>query len=400
MDKDPIDVAALIASVPAAEHARRADAYFAGLTETHWSFRKPFAPLSKVGPNLTRLGAMLEAADLSPGLRVLDFGCGVAWLGRMLAQNGCDVVAADVSPTALAAAEAHDRRFHRRLEGKLRYIRTDGARLDLPDASLDRILCHEALHHVPDQAATIAEFRRILAPGGRAVFMEPGPDHSRAEGSQSEMRAHGVIENDIRVEAIWEAASRAGFGGIEVGLFTVRPEMLPLDRFMDLWRHEMQRGPRPEPPPGPTYRSLALPVLGGFRMFVLHAEAPAATVADSTEAQGLAAEIAVAGVRRGAEGVEIELAITNTGRRAWRPSGSGRGAVNLGVLLLAADGSLANRNFRRHPCVPGLLPPGGRVTTRLVLPLPAGARLSLDMVAEHVAWFGQPGIGLEVPLPG
>lgn len=198
----PINVQRLITEVPLAEHARRAEASHDDLTPEHWSFRKPFAPLAKVGPNLTRLGAMLEAADLSPGLRVLEFGCGVAWLGRELAQAGCQVVATDIAHKALATAAAHDARYHPELAGKLRYVPYEGTRLAVADGSQDRILCHEAFHHVQDQAAVIAEFARVLAPDGSAIFMEPGPRHSAAASSQAEMRRHGVIENDIRVQDI------------------------------------------------------------------------------------------------------------------------------------------------------------------------------------------------------
>jgi len=400
VSQPPISVAALIAEANAEEHAARADRYFRGVDANHWSFRKPFAPLAHAGPALMRLGAMFDAADLYPGLRVLDFGCGVAWLGRLLAEAGCSVVAADVSPSVLEAAAAHDAQHHPGLAGRLRYQTTDGTRIDLPAGSIDRILSHEALHHLADPAPAIAEFRRLLAPGGRAVFMEPGPDHSLSATSQAEMAVHGVIENDVHVERIWEAAAQAGFHGIEIGLFGLRPEMLPLDRFLALWRHELRGGPAPELPAAATYRDLALPVLQGFRMFVLHADAAREAPADSLVAQGLSVSIEVAGVQRQGEQVSLDLVLRNTGTRAWRPSGTARGAVNLGAILLEPDGSVRNRNHRRHACVTERLPPGVAIETRFTLPVPPGAGLSLDMVAEHVCWFGQPGVGLEVALPG
>lgn len=395
----PIDVRRLIAEVPLEEHARRADASHDDLTPEHWSFRKPFAPLAKVGPNLTRLGAMLEAADLSPGLRVLEFGCGVAWLGRELAQAGCQVVATDIAPKALAAAAAHDARYHPGLAGKLRYLPYDGLRLDVADASQDRILCHEAFHHVPDQAAVIAEFARVLAPDGSAVFMEPGPRHSGAASSQHEMRRYGVIENDIRVQDIWAAAKARGFARMEVGLFTIRPQMLPLGDFQALYAHEFERGPPPPRPAADTYRDLAIPVLEGFRMFVLHRGAPPATGPDSRQREGLVAGLRVLSLRRDAEGLHLALRVENQGSATWLPSGAQRGAVNLGLLLLKPDGTLAERNWRRHPFLKAPLAPGEAVETRLRLALPAGAALSMDLVAEHVRWFGEPGLGERLSLP-
>ncbi|MDP3419210.1 class I SAM-dependent methyltransferase [Falsiroseomonas sp.] len=398
----PIDVRRLIAEVPLAEHARRADASHDDLTPEHWSFRKPFAPLDKAGPNLMRLGAMLEAADLSPGLRVLEFGCGVAWLGRELAQAGCRVVATDIAPKALAAAAAHDARYHPDLAGKLRYAPYDGIRLAVANASQDRILCHEAFHHVPDQAAVLAEFARVLAPDGSAIFMEPGPRHSGASSSQAEMRRHGVIENDIQVQAIWDAAQAQGFVRMEVGLFTVRPRMLPVAEFQALYMHEFERGPPPPHPAADTYRALARPVLEGFRMFVLHRGATPAAAAgpDSRQREGLLARIQVLSLRRDATGLDLSLRVENQGSAGWLPSGAQRGAVNLGLLLLKPDGTLANRNWHRHQFLKAPLPPGAAVETRLRIALPEGAALSLDLVAEHVRWFGEPGLGQRLTLPG
>jgi SAM-dependent methyltransferase len=395
----PIDVRRLIAELPLEEHARRADASHADVTAEHWSFRKPFAPLGKVGPNLTRLGAMLETAELSPGLRVLQFGCGVAWLGRLLAEAGCEVAATDISRTALEAAAAHDARHRPHLAKRLRYVPYDGVRIDLPDASQDRILCHEAFHHVPDQGGVLADFARLLAPTGRAVFMEPGPRHSSAESSQSEMRRHGVIENDIRIQDIWAAAQECGFARMEVGLFSVRPLMLPVGRFSALYAHEFEGAAAPAPPPAATYRDLALPVLEGFRMFVLHRGTDQAERLDSRQREGLQAGIRIRRLSHGAGGLRLQLRLENTGDADWLPSGIQKGAVNLGLLLLKPDGSLLNRNWKRHRFLQTPLPPGKAAELDFTVQLPPQAELSLDLVAEHVRWFGEPGLGQRLTLP-
>ncbi|MGB1586358.1 MAG: class I SAM-dependent methyltransferase [Thermoplasmatota archaeon] len=46
---------------------------------------------------------------------------------------------------------------------------------DLPyaDQSFDRIVCNHVLEHIPDDAAALAEMRRVLRPGGMAVLMFP-----------------------------------------------------------------------------------------------------------------------------------------------------------------------------------------------------------------------------------
>ena len=113
----------------------------------------------------------------------------------------------------------------------------DGTRIDLPDASVDRIVCFHAFHHVPNPANAIAEFARILAPGGLAAFAEPGPTHSRAAQSQFEMRTYAVVENDVDVHHLWRIAREHGFVDLRLAVFqTGLPFEVSLDRFEDFLR--------------------------------------------------------------------------------------------------------------------------------------------------------------------
>ena len=51
-------------------------------------------------------------------------------------------------------------------------IRASSAALPLPDASVDLLFCHQTFHHLVDQDAAIAEFFRVLKPGGTLLFAE------------------------------------------------------------------------------------------------------------------------------------------------------------------------------------------------------------------------------------
>src|SRR4029077_2535679 len=95
----------------------------------------------------------------------------------------------------------------------------DGRRIDLPDASVDRIVSFDAFHHLPNPDEVLREFARVLKPGGIAGFAEPGARHSRSPMSQFEMRTYRVVENDIDVHAIWRTAARCGFRDLEVAIF-------------------------------------------------------------------------------------------------------------------------------------------------------------------------------------
>jgi hypothetical protein len=213
------------------------------------------------------------------------------------------------------------------------------------------------------------------------------------------MRQHGVIENDIRIQDIWAAARECGFARMEVGLFSVRPLMLPVERFMQLHDHEVEGAAAPAPPPAATYRDLALPVLQGFRMFVLHRGSEAGERPDSRQRQGLLARIEVRQLQQTAEGLQLALRLENTGDVDWLASGPQKGCVNLGLLLLKPDGSLENRNWRRHRFLTAPLAPGEAAEVDLTVKLPPGAGLSIDLVSEHVRWFGEPGLGQRLTLP-
>ena len=123
--------------------------------------------------NLTR--AMLEAAALEPGDRVLELACGPGGLGIAAAEQvGADgeVILSDVVPqmTAIAAARSEARGL-----GNVTTLDLDLERIDQPDCSYDAILCREGLMLVPDHDGAASEIRRVLRPGGHAVVSVWGP---------------------------------------------------------------------------------------------------------------------------------------------------------------------------------------------------------------------------------
>ena len=102
------------------------------------------------------------------GLRVLDYGCGHAMAAVVLARRGAEVTALDLSCGYLT--EARRRAESNRVT--IRFVQADGARLPFADASFDRVWGNAVLHHLDIEAAG-RELRRVLRPGGVAVFCEP-----------------------------------------------------------------------------------------------------------------------------------------------------------------------------------------------------------------------------------
>lgn len=99
-----VDAKRLARELSVEELADTADAHYLNNMEAkdHW-LAKPFWNVADATDTMMVLGQLLAGLNLSPGMRVLDFGAGSGWMSRMLTQLGCEVVVCDVSPTAARA---------------------------------------------------------------------------------------------------------------------------------------------------------------------------------------------------------------------------------------------------------------------------------------------------------
>jgi len=95
----------------------------------------------------------------------LDAACGTGRHAAYLAQIGHEVIAVDQSPEML------ERAAHRLPGVDLRP--GDLEHLPLADNAVDTVVCGLALVHAPDLAVVMAEFARVLRPGGHLVISDP-----------------------------------------------------------------------------------------------------------------------------------------------------------------------------------------------------------------------------------
>ena len=112
---------------------------------------------------------LLEFARLQPGQRVLDIACGTGLVTFRAAHAvGPDgsVTATDISERMVRHTEDEARR---RGLGQVTASRMGAESLAFPSAAFDAVLCALGLMYVPDVPAALAEMRRVLVPGGRAV---------------------------------------------------------------------------------------------------------------------------------------------------------------------------------------------------------------------------------------
>jgi 2-polyprenyl-6-hydroxyphenyl methylase/3-demethylubiquinone-9 3-methyltransferase len=98
------------------------------------------------------------------GKLVLDAGCGVGGLTRVLVARGARVVALDIGPRL--AATTRERCGCAALVGTLTSI-------GLADGSFDVVFSTEAIEHTPDPARSAVELYRLVKPGGHLAITTP-----------------------------------------------------------------------------------------------------------------------------------------------------------------------------------------------------------------------------------
>jgi SAM-dependent methyltransferase len=372
-----IDVKALIGRYSNAEHIARADAYFGSIPDDAKLLRKPFFGISDTQANMHGVAEVLQRLRLFPGARVLDFGAGTGWFSRMLAFLDCQAIAVDVSAKALGLGQRAFARDPVAAGLSVEWRTFDGLTLPAEDSSVDRIVCYDSFHHVANQDAVLREFHRVLADGGRVVFHEPGPDHSKIPISQYEMRHHDVIENDIVIEDIWALASAAGFNELELALTTPRTLSVPLDRYSRIIAGEVV---------AEDVDAILGRIVEGSANLRIFSLAKGQDIIDSRHTAGLAGVFTVTLAGTTGPLLRGRARVTNTGSTPWRPSTSATGGVWLGMQ---APDNTAQPDCGRIWLSDAPIAPGQTVEVDFSLDAPPNrpVRIVFDLVSEMVTWF-------------
>lgn len=368
---------------------KTAEQYFASVKNWDHLLAKPLAGVEDAPALLNHFAHVLNGLQLAPGMSVLDFGAGSCWASRWLTQLGMEAIALDVSETALRIGQAlYARQPVIGNRPPPRFVLFDGHRMELPDASVDRIVCLDTFHHLLNPLEVLHEMSRILKPGGIAGFSEPGPNHSRSFQSQFEMRNFKVLEDDVDIRQIWSAAREAGFTRLRLAIFTPHTFLLGLSEFEDYLEGGEANG---------VFARTTRAHMENQRLFFLQKGGPAPAL-DSRSRAGLAAKLEVdlasASVKEGTP-LRAKIVVTNNGRALWLPRSSKIGGVWLGCRLLDASGRMLDMSFFRQPLTPGERPiaPGETVTLEAQIPVPAKGSyiLEFDLVSESVGWFSMTG---------
>jgi 2-polyprenyl-3-methyl-5-hydroxy-6-metoxy-1,4-benzoquinol methylase len=141
-----------------------------------------------------QLAAMLMGDIQDKSL--LDFGCGMGEEAVYFAKLGARVTAIDISEVGIRLTRQRAR--HNGVGDRVdaRVMRADPTQLSA--ASFDLVHGLGILHHLPDLAQALGEVKRLLKPGGTAVFLEPLGDSPVIETIKDWLLEH--IDKDAVTE--------------------------------------------------------------------------------------------------------------------------------------------------------------------------------------------------------
>jgi len=106
------------------------------------------------------------SSHLTPGMTVLELGCGAGYFTRELVRSGADIVAIDVSPELLEIARTNCS------APNVRYQIENAYELSYDDAVFDSVVGSSVLHHLEIERA-LRDVYRVLKPSGTILFTEP-----------------------------------------------------------------------------------------------------------------------------------------------------------------------------------------------------------------------------------
>jgi SAM-dependent methyltransferase len=339
---------------------------------------------------LTRLfdlATVLMVLGCRPGDRVLDLGAGSGFSSEMLARFGYDAIAVDPDIQSLRHNRRRPSFDAARIAGRVRVAASLAQELPFDRSSFDGIIGLNVLHHVPDLTRTIQELARVLRPGRRAVFCEPGLRHLEMQETKRAIAEHGENDRPFDVLAFLRTARTEGFAHALLPATLHTPlRLVPVEE-VDLFASGQH------PHPQLTERGVLreLHEHHAFALLIREGERE-----KTSRLPGLLrADVHVLDVPQvmtRERPYSVRALIRNTGdtRWMWAPSPMG-GYVTVGCKLALPTGRVVRDDIGRT-LLPADVAAGGEVTVdvKLVVPssiAPGSYRLHFDLVDELICWF-------------
>lgn len=136
--------------------------------------------------------------------RLLDVGCGDGGVARLLRERVGSVVAVDIQRAA-SWSDAPG----------LAFQIADGGALPFEDASFDVVHSKDSLHHMNHPDRAVAEYRRMLRPGGTVLIVEANRSNPSLYVQMTLVRRHEHFSRYRFRELVQAAFPTARFGSFE-----------------------------------------------------------------------------------------------------------------------------------------------------------------------------------------
>jgi ubiquinone/menaquinone biosynthesis C-methylase UbiE len=185
--------------------------------------------------------ALVEAAAIRRGQRVLDIACGTGVVARLAADRvgqAGTVTGVDLTPGMLAVAKTVA------AGSRIDWHHASAEKLPLADASVDVALCSLGLQFFPDRVAALREMRRVLIPGGRAAFNAVGPTPPLFMAMHDALGEHvgaaaaafvATVFSFNDADQVRQLLAETGFNDIEVASTMMKLQLPPPMDF--LWQY-------------------------------------------------------------------------------------------------------------------------------------------------------------------
>jgi len=168
-------------------------------TLIHWAKRYDFVVQFMAFGQARRLRRKsIDAAQIKPGERILDVGCGtgdLTLLAKAQAGSTGQIYGIDAAPEMIDVARSKAARAKAEVDFRVAVIE----RLPFPAESFDVVLSSLMMHHLPAdlKPQALSELRRVIKPGGRLLIVD--------------------FKGQLEKQGVAALVKNAGFARIETG---------------------------------------------------------------------------------------------------------------------------------------------------------------------------------------
>jgi SAM-dependent methyltransferase len=158
-----------------------------------------------------------EWLGLDSSSHVLEVACGSGGPALFMAETvGCRVTGVDIHEGGVATASAAA--SERGLADRAVFKCVDARRpLPFPDAGFDAVICIDSINHMYERGAVLAEWLRVLRPGGLALFTDPIMVSGLLRREEMLIRSNAMGEFVFTPPGVDESLLReAGFADVRV----------------------------------------------------------------------------------------------------------------------------------------------------------------------------------------